>query len=50
MEYIIIGAIIAIVAYVIAVYNGLVKARQMVREAWSGIDCLLYTSPSPRDS
>ena len=41
MEYIIIGAIIAIIFYVIAVYNGLVKARQMVREAWSGIDVQL---------
>jgi len=41
MEYLIIGGIIAIVAYVIMIYNGLVKARQMVREAWSGIDVQL---------
>ena len=27
--------------YVIVIYNGLVKARQMVEEAWSGIDVQL---------
>jgi len=33
--------IAAIAFYVIAIYNGLVKARQMVEEAWSGIDVQL---------
>ncbi|MGB3540963.1 MAG: LemA family protein [Mesorhizobium sp.] len=36
---IIIAAVIA--AYVVLAYNGLVKARQMMREAWSGIDVQL---------
>lgn len=31
----------AIALYAIFVYNGLVRARQMVREAWSGIDVQL---------
>jgi LemA protein len=31
----------ALAGYVIFVYNGLVRARQMVREAWSGIDVQL---------
>lgn len=34
-------ALIAIAGYVIVVYNGLVRARQMVKEAWSGIDVQL---------
>ena len=35
-------AIVAVVAlYAIAIYNGLVKARQMKEEAWSGIDVQL---------
>jgi Uncharacterized conserved protein len=35
-------AIIAIVAvYAVLIYNGLVKARQMAEEAWSGIDVQL---------
>lgn len=33
--------IVALVFYGIAIYNGLVKARQMVEEAWSGIDVQL---------
>lgn len=33
--------ILAIAAYVVVIYNGLVRARQMVREAWSGIDVQL---------
>ena len=39
----IIGIIIlaALAGYAIMAYNGLVKARQMVREAWSGIDVQL---------
>ena len=35
----VIAAVIAV--YAILAYNGLVKARQMVREAWSGIDVQL---------
>lgn len=34
-------AVIAVAFYVIAVYNGLVRSRQMMREAWSGIDVQL---------
>lgn len=41
MDYIALGIIIAIAVYAIYIYNGLVKARQMVREAWSGIDVQL---------
>lgn len=41
MDYIAIGIIVAVAAYAIVIYNGLVKARQMVREAWSGIDVQL---------
>lgn len=33
--------VLAIIGYVIVIYNGLVKARQMTREAWSGIDVQL---------
>jgi len=38
---IILVIILAIAGYVIVIYNGLVRARQMVREAWSGIDVQL---------
>lgn len=41
MDWIALIIIAAIVVYAIAIYNGLVKARQMVREAWSGIDVQL---------
>ena len=41
MDYIAVGILIAIAVYAVAIYNGLVKARQMVREAWSGIDVQL---------
>ncbi len=41
MDYIAIGILLAIAAYAVVIYNGLVKARQMVREAWSGIDVQL---------
>ena len=41
MDYIAIIILIAIAVYAIVIYNGLVKARQMVREAWSGIDVQL---------
>ena len=32
---------VAIIGYLIVTYNGLVRARQMVQEAWSGIDVQL---------
>lgn len=41
MEYILLGLVVAVIGYVIMTYNGLVKARQMVKEAWSGIDVQL---------
>lgn len=41
MDFLLIGLIIAIVVYLIFTYNGLVKARQMAKEAWSGIDIQL---------
>ncbi len=41
MDFVGIGILVALVLFVIATYNGLVKARQMVREAWSGIDVQL---------
>lgn len=41
MDIIGIVILIAIAGYAIITYNGLVKARQMVREAWSGIDVQL---------
>lgn len=41
MEYILLGLVVAIIGYIIITYNGLVKARQMVKEAWSGIDVQL---------
>ena len=41
MDIIALVIVIAIIVYGIAIYNGLVKARQMVREAWSGIDVQL---------
>lgn len=34
-------AIVAVALYGIFIYNGLVKARQMAEEAWSGIDVQL---------
>lgn len=33
--------VVAIVLYAILAYNGLVRSRQMVKEAWSGIDVQL---------
>ena len=33
--------LLALAAYAIVVYNGLVRSRQMVKEAWSGIDVQL---------
>lgn len=34
-------AIVALAGYAIVIYNGLVRARQLVKEAWSGIDVQL---------
>ncbi|MBB3966461.1 LemA family protein [Rhizobium metallidurans] len=39
--YIILGLIVLIALYAVFVYNGLVRARQMAEEAWSGIDVQL---------
>ncbi len=33
-----VGIVVLLLIWVIVVYNGLVKTRQMVRESWSGID------------
>ena len=41
MVYIIIGIIVVLVIAVIAIYNGLVSARQKVENAWSQIDVQL---------
>lgn len=41
MDILALGIVVAIAVYAIFIYNGLVKARQMVREAWSGIDVQL---------
>jgi LemA protein len=39
--YILIGIAVVAGLYVVMIYNGLVKARQMAEEAWSGIDVQL---------
>ena len=39
--YIILGVVVLVILYAIFVYNGLVRARQMAGEAWSGIDVQL---------
>lgn len=39
--YYVLGAIALIVVIAILLYNGLVRARQMAEEAWSGIDVQL---------
>ena len=39
--YIALGVIVLIALYVIVIYNGLVRSRQMAEEAWSGIDVQL---------
>ena len=41
MDIIGIGILVALGLYAIVAYNGLVKARQMSSEAWSGIDVQL---------
>ena len=39
--YIFLGIVVVAILYLIMVYNGLVRARQMAEEAWSGIDVQL---------
>ncbi|NBN78903.1 LemA family protein [Microvirga tunisiensis] len=39
--WIVIAALVGVALYGIALYNGLVKRRQMVAEGWSGIDVQL---------
>jgi LemA protein len=39
--YIALGVVVLIALYVVFVYNGLVRSRQMAEEAWSGIDVQL---------
>ncbi|MEV4608252.1 LemA family protein [Neorhizobium sp. LMR1-1-1.1] len=39
--YIALGLIALVALYIIVIYNGLVRARQMAEEAWSGIDVQL---------
>ncbi|WP_416798357.1 LemA family protein [Ciceribacter azotifigens] len=39
--YTILAILVALVLYAVFIYNGLVKARQMAEEAWSGIDVQL---------
>jgi LemA protein len=39
--YIALAVVVIAVLYVIFIYNGLVRARQMAEEAWSGIDVQL---------
>src|SRR5258708_30325297 len=41
MEWIVLGVLIAVALYAIAIYNGLVRKRNVVREGWSGIDVQL---------
>lgn len=39
--YIFLGIVVLILIYLVIVYNGLVRARQVAQEAWSGIDVQL---------
>ncbi|MBT6069115.1 LemA family protein [Candidatus Peregrinibacteria bacterium] len=39
--YILLGALVLVVLYVIGVYNGLIKGRLHAEEAWSGMDVQL---------
>jgi len=39
--YVSLGLIVLVALYAVFVYNGLVRARQMAEEAWSGIDVQL---------
>ena len=40
-EWIVIAAVLAVAGYVIAMFNRLVRTRNLVREGWSGIDVQL---------
>jgi len=40
-EWIIVGVLVAVALYVIAIFNRLVRQRNLVREGWSGIDVQL---------
>ena len=39
--WIVLGLVVAAALYAVAIYNGLVRNRQMVEEGWSGIDVQL---------
>lgn len=39
--YVLLAVVAAVALYIVFVYNGLVKSRQMAEEAWSGIDVQL---------
>jgi LemA protein len=39
--FILLGLLVLLLLYGIVIYNGLVRARQLVQEAWSGIDVQL---------
>ncbi|MBB3389264.1 LemA protein [Rhizobium sp. BK275] len=39
--YVILAILVVIALYVVFIYNGLVRSRQMAEEAWSGIDVQL---------
>ncbi|MBO0345957.1 LemA family protein [Roseibium sp. CAU 1637] len=41
MSLIVLAVVAALIGYLVALYNGLVKKRQMVEEGWSGIDVQL---------
>lgn len=41
ISWLLLGIVVAVAAYGIAIYNKLVKNRQMVEEGWSGIDVQL---------
>lgn len=41
MTYIVLAVVVIIALIIIFLYNGLVRARQMAEEAWSGIDVQL---------
>ncbi|WP_106797401.1 LemA family protein [Rhizobium sp. H4] len=39
--YVILAIVVVIALYIVFIYNGLVRSRQMAQEAWSGIDVQL---------
>ncbi|MDE1159568.1 MAG: LemA family protein [Neorhizobium sp.] len=39
--YIALAVVVVVVLYLVFIYNGLVRSRQMAQEAWSGIDVQL---------